>query len=644
MENEAQMILDDTISFCERDGVDARLINMLRQSHGRELTDTTLTVEAPSRFAGAALMRQRETIERYLEEIAFVPIALNVVTALPAAGAAGGDVSRETSPRGAGPEAFGGSQVTANPQDSTAPEASVIQSGSTQAPFSAANAATGNAAFAPVPPVNPASSEAPVASYESPAPAQAAGIATATAAHPAPHPAVTPTIPTPAISLANQDETPAEAAGEGRINVTNTISASDLKRLMQTMNQGAPAAHHPAAVQSAVAAGGAPTAAATSTGGAGSYPAVPLNSKFTFENFVYGDENKHAYNSAVRFAVTAEDPGSYSSLFIYGKSGLGKTHLLLAIKNYLNENCPHLRVKYANSQAYIDDFINEVALQKDAHRAILRDYHDADVLIIDDIQNIIGKTASIDNFFSLMDEFIRNNKKVAIASDRAPKNLGMDERLTSRFNAGMLCLVSEPGFEMKFMILKHYYENTILPAAEESADATAGAGSLLSSIRTGGGHLSEEALKHMASVSGTNIRELESFCERCAGESFEREQEGKTLTGDDIDRIANEYFDSAHKKISVETVQKVVEDFYRVSHNDLIGPRRQAAIKNARHVAVYLTLDMCEMTTSMVGAAFGGRDHTTVLHSVKVIEKRMKEDRSFVDDLQQLRNKIILRS
>ena len=119
---------------------------------------------------------------------------------------------------------------------------------------------------------------------------------------------------------------------------------------MQTMNQGAPAVHHPAAVQSAVAAAARATAAATSTGGAGSYPAVPLNSKFTFENFVYGDENKHAYNSAVRFAVTAEDPGSYSSLFIYGKSGLGKTHLLLAIKNYLNENCPHLRVKYATAR------------------------------------------------------------------------------------------------------------------------------------------------------------------------------------------------------------------------------------------------------------------------------------------------------
>ena len=183
----------------------------------------------------------------------------------------------------------------------------------------------------------------------------------------------------------------------------------------------------------------------------------------------------------------------------------------------------------------------------------------------------------------------------------------------------------------------------MLHAAEGRGLASA-ENSLLSNIASGRGHLTKEQLDHMARVSGTNIRELESFCERCAGESFELEQEGRELTGDDIDRIANEYFDSAHKKISVETVQKVIEDFYHVSHNDLIGPRRTADIKNARHVAVYLALDMCEMTMTSVGAAFGGRDHSTVVNSIKVVEKRLKADRSFVEDLQQLRNKIILRS
>ena len=227
--------------------------------------------------------------------------------------------------------------------------------------------------------------------------------------------------------------------------------------------------------------------------------ANPIGSKFTFDNFVYGDENKLAYHSAMRFAAFADEPGQYNSLFIYGGSGLGKTHLLLAIKNHLAVNKPHIKVKYANSQAYIDDFINEIARQKTEGRAILREYHEANVLIIDDIQNIIGKQASIEYFFSLMDEFIRENKKVVIASDRAPKNLGMDERLTSRFNAGMLCLVSEPGFEMKYMILKRYYENTI-----KGGDDLSGMNvdpSLLGAFQTNDGTLTDEQLRHMAEIS-----------------------------------------------------------------------------------------------------------------------------------------------
>ena len=199
---------------------------------------------------------------------------------------------------------------------------------------------------------------------------------------------------------------------------------------------------------------------------------------------------------------------------------------------------------------------------------------------------------------------------------------------------------------MKYMILKRYYENTVLPDTEAEAAAVAldGTGSLLDTLRSGGGKLTDEQLRHMAEVSGTNIRELESFCERCAGASYECEQSGRELTGEEIDRIANEYFDTAHKKIHIDTVQSVVEEFYHVSHEELIGPRRMANIAFARHVAIYLAMDMCEMTTPMVGAEFGGRNHSTVLSSIKVVEKKLKEDRSLCEDLQAMRNKIILKS
>ena len=315
---------------------------------------------------------------------------------------------------------------------------------------------------------------------------------------------------------------------------------------------------------------------------------------------------------SLKFAALADERGTCTSLFIYGKSGLGKTHLLLAIKNELAEKSPEIKVKYANSQAYLDDLMTEFDRQKKSNAPIMQAYHDVDVLIIDDIQNIIGKRASVDYFFQLMDEFIRNNKKVVIAADRAPKDLSMDERLTSRFNAGMLCLVAEPSYEMKYKILQRYYENTIAAAPEAGDD------SLLAAYGGDGGHLTDEHFKHMAEVSGTNIRELESFCERCAGEAGDREREGSELSFDDIDAIASQYFDTSAKMINVQTVQSVIEEQYGVTHEELIGPRRNANIAKARHIAIYLAIEMCEMTTTAVGAEFAT---ATTQPSVRAIKR-----------------------
>lgn len=600
MDEEASLILGDAIAFCQRDGMEARLINMLSQCRALTLTDEALTIEAPSRFAYAYLMKQRATIERYLEEIAFMPLALEVTvpqTAAPAAASAAAPL------------------VSPAPAPAAAPTVAAVAAPQVAAPSAE-----------PAAPSNVAAPTGPMAGYPQTA-MPSADVSRET----------TPTYLGSAAE-AGREPTAFETATEEAtgVTVTNTMTPEAFRKMMQQMKGETSSAAKPAAANTTPASAEVPQAALEPQ-----VAAVPINSKFTFENFVYGEENKHAYRSAIKFAATAEEPGVCTSLFIYGNSGLGKTHLLLAIKNELAEKKPWLRVKYANSQTYIDDFINEVNVQKTSHSAIMREYHEADVLIIDDIQNIIGKQASIEYFFQLMDEFIRSNKKVAIASDRAPKVLGMDERMTSRFNAGMLCLVSEPGFEMKYSILKRYYETTVAAAADASA---ADDDSLLSALHTGNGHLNDEQLRHMAEVAGTNIRELESFCERCAGDSWDREQAGEELTGEDIDRIANEYFATARKNIHVDTVQAVVGDYYHVTREELVGPRRNKNIAFARHVAIYLAIDMCEMTTTTVGAEFGGRDHSTVLNSIKVIEKKLKEDRGLTDDLQQLRNKITLRS
>ncbi len=574
MDEEASIILGDAIAFCQRDGQDARLINMLGQSRAVSLTEDTLTIEAPSRFAIAQLKKHQPTIEAYLEEIAFAPIALDIV----------------------------------------APQSAAADSTTAAAP-AAPPVATAAAATAPAPRAGDVSRETMGEAQQAPA---------------APSSPVTSTsAPVTHMPIAH-DTTPGEDSG---IAIKNTLSADDFRRMMNQMNGGAAAkTTHVAAPATPAAAPAAP--AEQNTDGA----PLAANSKFTFENFVYGPENSHAYRSALKFAALADERGTCTSLFIYGKSGLGKTHLLLAIKNELAEKSPEIKVKYANSQAYLDDLMTEFDRQKKSNAPIMQAYHGVDVLIIDDIQNIIGKRASVDYFFQLMDEFIRNNKKVVIAADRAPKDLSMDERLTSRFNAGMLCLVAEPSYEMKYKILQRYYENTIAAAPEAGDD------SLLAAYGGDGGHLTDEHFKHMAEVSGTNIRELESFCERCAGEAGDREREGGELTFDDIDTIASQYFDTSAKKINVQTVQSVIEEQYGVTHEELIGPRRNANIAKARHIAIYLAIEMCEMTTTAVGAEFGNRNHSTVSTSYKKVQKMIQEDRTVTEDLKSLRDKITLRS
>ena len=574
MDEEASIILGDAIAFCQRDGQDARLINMLGQSRAVSLTEDTLTIEAPSRFAIAQLKKHQPTIEAYLEEIAFAPIALDIVA-----------------PQSA----------TADSAAATAPAAPTV--------------ATAAVATTPAPRAGGVSRETMGEAQQ--APAAPSGPVTSTPA------------PVTHMPIAH-DTTPGEDSG---IAIKNTLSADDFRRMMNQMKGGAPAkSAHVATPASSMVAPAAP--AEQNTDGA----PLAANSKFTFENFVYGPENSHAYRSALKFAALADERGTCTSLFIYGKSGLGKTHLLLAIKNELAEKSPEIKVKYANSQAYLDDLMTEFDRQKKSNAPIMQAYHGVDVLIIDDIQNIIGKRASVDYFFQLMDEFIRNNKKVVIAADRAPKDLSMDERLTSRFNAGMLCLVAEPSYEMKYKILQRYYENTIAAAPEAGDD------SLLAAYGGDGGHLTDEHFKHMAEVSGTNIRELESFCERCAGEAGDREREGGELTFDDIDTIASPYFDTSAKKINVQTVQSVIEEQYGVTHEELIGPRRNANIAKARHIAIYLAIEMCEMTTTAVGAEFGNRNHSTVSTSYKKVQKMIQEDRTVTEDLKSLRDKITLRS
>lgn len=588
MDNEARILLDDVIAFCRRDGRETRLINMLEQCGATGFDDESLTIQVPSRFAYNYLVKQRELIERYLEEISFMPMVLNVVVA------EGGAPSETQAPTAAATPTV---PVTAAAA-SLAPAGDGLPQRAAEVPASFAEA-----------PASPTAPPEPVTDSE-------------------------PTVAAPAKS---------EPISKSGVTVRNTVSPEAFRKMMDEMRsqdptgkrQNVTAPQQPDATH-------APVAAAPATAPEPDAAALDINAKYTFASFVAGDENRHAFNSAMRFAAYAEEPQQCPSLFIYGNSGLGKTHLLFAIRNYLAKEKPYIRVKYANSQAYLDDYMNELGAQRGPGNLIMREYRDADILIIDDVQNIVGKQASVEFFFQLVDSFIREGKKIALASDRAPKDLAMDERLTSRFSSGMLCLVSEPGFEMKYVILKRYYESII--QQDEDLTSMNVDTSLLQALPSSEGKLTDEHLRHMAEISGNNIRSLESFCERCANLSSEREAAGAELTAEDIDRVAKIYFNTAHKIIHVDTVQRVVEEFYHVSHEELVGKRRTANIAFARHVAVYLANNLCEMTTPAIGAEFGGRDHSTVLNSLKVVENKMREDRRIVEDIQNLKNTILLKS
>ena len=598
MENEARILLDDVIEFCRRDGREPRLINMLEQCGASDFDDESLTVAVPSRFACTYLEKQREVIESYLEEISFMPMRLEVVVE-----------DRNAGCRDAGKRAAAAVEATPGAGE---PTLASILAQAEQDDDAPEDMATFPGVFDHV----PAYAEAGrVGGAPEPSPGIRAGRPNSAAAG-----AINPT-PIPSPALASPHKQPGTEEARSGINVVNTVSADTFRRMMQEM-RGAQASGTAGAGARGTdgqygpsAASGGSVAPATRADDA---PVVDINAKYTFESFVAGDENRHAFNSAMRFAAFAEEPGQCPSLFIYGNSGLGKTHLLFAVRNYLAKEKPYIRVKYANSQAYLDDYMNELGTQRGPGSLIMREYRDADILIIDDVQNI------------------------AFASDRAPKDLAMDERLTSRFSRGMLCLVSEPGFEMKYVILKRYYENII--NGSESLDGLNVDTSLLSMLPEHEGHLTDEHLRHMAEISGNNIRNLESFCERCAGLAAEREAAGGELSAEDIDETAKTYFNTARKVIHIDTVQRVVEEFYHVSHEELIGPRRTASIAFARHVAVYLANSLCEMTTPAIGAEFGGRDHSTVLNSLKVVENKMREDRRICEDLQNLKNTIMLKS
>ena len=335
-----------------------------------------------------------------------------------------------------------------------------------------------------------------------------------------------------------------------------------------------------------------------------------LNPRYIFETFVIGASNRFAHAAAV--AVAEAPAKAYNPLFIYGESGLGKTHLLHAIGAYAKELYSGVRVRYVSSEEFTNDFINSI--RDDKASAFQRRYRDLDVLLVDDIQFLENKERTQEEFFHTFNTLYNANKQIVISSDRPPKQLTtLEDRLRSRFEWGLITDIQPPELETRIAILRK-------KAAQDKLNA------------------SDEVLEYIASKISTNIRELEGALIRVTAFASLNRQ-GVDLNLAEIvlkDLIPNE----ATPNITGATIMAQTAAYFSLTMDDLCGTSRSRVLVNARQIAMYLCRELTELSLPKIGQMFGGRDHTTVMHADRKIRQLMAERRSIYNQVTELTNRI----
>lgn len=355
------------------------------------------------------------------------------------------------------------------------------------------------------------------------------------------------------------------------------------------------------------------------------------SSKLTFERFVRGEENNIAFQAAQQVANGINT--TYNPLFIYGKSGLGKTHLLCAIQNYVAQNDATRLCVYRDAASFTTDYTT--AMRHPEHSAaaeLRRNYADIDVLIIDDIQQLMGRSGTIDFFFDTFNELLAAGKQIVLAADRTPAQLGLgknafDERVTSRLGAGFVAPIQVPSYELKLNLIETFCERMRDDARREGVPGLTGS-------------VPAQAREYMAKLAGTNIRVIEGFCQRCLFAATTAEQQGREVSTQEIEDIARECWPTNKKAISIEDVQRAVERSYDIDHAGLVGNKRTKNLMEPRHVAIWLCRELGDYTFAEIGKHFGGRTHATIMHSIEVVDKAKREDKLFYDRVMQLRDSI----
>lgn len=321
-----------------------------------------------------------------------------------------------------------------------------------------------------------------------------------------------------------------------------------------------------------------------------------LNPKFTFDSFVAGESNQLAHAAA---QAVAEMPGStkFNPLFIYGSVGLGKTHLAQAIGNMVLEDNPGANVIYVTSEKFTNEFID--SLSRKTMSAFTSHYRSVDVLIIDDIQFFSGKESTQEQFFHTFNTLHQSGKQIVLTADRPPRDIkGLEERLLSRFQWGLAADIRPPDFETRMAILKKKLEgeDIILPG---------------------------DVLAFIARGAHSNIRELEGALVRLLAVSSLNKTE---ITLETAQQILRDTLSPNRKPITISAINGVVSSTFGIAENMLLSKRRTQDVAMARQVAMYLARTLTSMSLKTIGAEYGGRDHSTVIHAVNVVRDQLKVD------------------
>ena len=335
-----------------------------------------------------------------------------------------------------------------------------------------------------------------------------------------------------------------------------------------------------------------------------------LNPKYNFDNFVIGGSNRFAHAAAV--AVAEAPAKAYNPLFIYGDSGLGKTHLLHAIGHYAESLYPGIRVRYVSSEEFTNDFINSIANNRAS--VFQSRYREIDILLIDDIQFLQGKDSTQEAFFHTFNTLHDHNKQVVITSDLAPKHLtGFEDRMRSRFEWGLITDVQAPDLETRIAILRKKAQSERL-------------------------QVPEDILEFMATKVSSNIRELEGTLIRVtAFANLNKTPVDLALVQTVLKDLITLDEDNV---ISPVDIINHTADYFKLTVDDLYGSSRSQAVATARQIAMYLCREMTSLSLPKIGQLFGNRDHTTVMYANKKISELMKERRSIYNQVTELTARI----